>query len=123
MRRRPARARAKIDDFPFISAFDGGEDLVDHICRQLGMRSLLQERDALRPVLLQRVLRTLFDEERHARHKLEDRSQSIEARYRTGVLRLKIAEFKELQPIRNREVEDVEELRGSPEIGFGPGHV
>ena len=70
VRRRPAGARAEIDDFPSIAAFDGGEDLVDHVRRQLSGRSGLQERDALRPVLFESVLRTLFDEERHASGKL-----------------------------------------------------
>jgi hypothetical protein len=107
-----------------IGAFDGGEDLIDHICRQLGRCSLLQERDALRPVLLQRILRTLFDEERHASNQLEERSQSIESPLiaQGFSLRLEIAEFEELQSNRDRKVEDVDESRGSSEIAFG-GHA
>jgi hypothetical protein len=124
VRRGSAGARAEIDNLPSIAAFDGGEDLVDHVRRQLSGRSGLQERDALRPVLFESVLRTLFDEERHASGKLGGEILIyMEITIEQGYLRLKIAEFEELQARWDCEVEDVDESRGSSEIGFGPGHA
>jgi hypothetical protein len=41
---------------------------------------------------------------------------------RGGALRLKIAKLKKLESNRDGEVEDVDEARGSSEIGLGPGH-
>ena len=75
-------------------------------------------------MLFESVLRTLFDEERHASGKLGGEILIyMEITIEQGYLRLKIAEFEELQARWDCEVEDVDESRGSSEIGFGPGHA